>query len=153
MLTLIVLLSSLVSILVMTLLNINNQNYQITLFLLVTITLILFKLVLNKMIKNNGTNSISKNVISNLKAKNAIVDEINNIMIASSSVVLSNKTKKLETEYLVWDEKKDKIYTENDVIITTEKEKIYAKGFSSDPNFNDYTLNKISGKMYISEID
>ncbi len=95
----------------------------------------------------------SSNVISNLKAKNAIVDEINNIMMASSSVVLSNKTKTLETEYLVWDEKKDKIYTENDVIITTEKEKIYAKGFSSDPNFNDYTLNKISGKMYISEID
>ena len=95
----------------------------------------------------------SSNVISNLKAKNAIVDEINNIMRASSSVILSNKTKTLETEYLVWDEKKDKIYTENDVIITTEKEKIYAKGFSSDPNFNDYTLNKISGKMYISEID
>lgn len=53
----------------------------------------------------------SSNVISNLKAKNAIVDEINNIMRASSSVVLSNKTKTLETEYLVWDEKKDKIYT------------------------------------------
>ena len=53
-------------------------------------------------------------------------------MRASNSVVLSNKTKKLETEYLIWDEKKDKIYTENDVIITTEKEKIYAKGFSSD---------------------
>ena len=49
--------------------------------------------------------------------------------------------------------KKDKIYTENDVIITTEKEKIYAKGFSSDPNFNDYTLKKISGKMYISDLD
>ena len=95
----------------------------------------------------------SSNIISNLKAKNAIVDEVNNIMRASSSVVLSNKTKTLETEYLIWDEKKDKIFTENDVIITTEKEKIYAKGFSSDPNFNDYTLNKISGKMYISEID
>ena len=53
----------------------------------------------------------STNVISNLKAKNAIVDEINNIMRASSSVVLSNKTKTLETEYLVWDEKKNKIYT------------------------------------------
>ena len=95
----------------------------------------------------------SSNVISNLKAKNAVVDEINNIMRASSSVVLSNKTKTLETEYLVWDEKKDKINTENDVIITTKKEKIYAKGFSSDPNFNDYTLNKISGKMYISDLD
>ena len=39
----------------------------------------------------------SSNVISNLKAKNAVVDEINNIMRASSSVVLSNKTKTLET--------------------------------------------------------
>ena len=95
----------------------------------------------------------SSNIISTLKANNADVDEVNSIMRASNSVVLSNKTKKLETEYLIWDEKKDKIYTENDVIITTEKEKIYAKGFSSDPNFNDYTLKKISGKMYISDLD
>ena len=71
-------------------------------------------------------------------------------MTARDSVVLKSKKKKLETELLIWDEKKEKIYTNNDVIITTDNEVIYAKGFESDPNFSDYTLKKISGKMYIN---
>ena len=86
----------------------------------------------------------------NLFAKKAIVDEKNNLMTARDSVVLKSKKKKLETELLIWDEKKEKIYTNNDVIITTDNEIIYAKGFESDPNFSDYTLKKISGKMYIN---
>jgi LPS export ABC transporter protein LptC len=92
----------------------------------------------------------SGNVTSNLFAKKAIVDEKNNLMTARDSVVLKSKKKKLETELLIWDEKKEKIYTNNDVIITTDNEIIYAKGFESDPNFSDYTLKKISGKMYIN---
>ena len=92
----------------------------------------------------------SGNVTSNLFAQNAIVDEKNNLMTARDSVVLKSKKKKLETELLIWDEKKEKIYTNNDVIITTDNEVIYAKGFESDPNFSDYTLKKISGKMYIN---
>ena len=35
----------------------------------------------------------------------------------------------------------------------SDKEVIYAEGFSSDPNFNDYTLKKISGKMLINIMD
>ena len=92
----------------------------------------------------------SGSVTSNLFAKKAIVDEKNNLMTARDSVVLKSKKKKLETELLIWDEKKEKIYTNNDVIITTDNEVIYAKGFESDPNFSDYTLKKISGKMYIN---
>ena len=88
-------------------------------------------------------------IISNLSALNAIVDEKNNIMTASDSVVLKNNEKKLETDVLIWDEKKDKIYTESDVIITTKNEIIYAQGFISNPNFSDYTLKNIRGKMYI----
>ena len=37
----------------------------------------------------------SSNIISTLKAENADVDEVNRIMRASNSVVLSNKTKKM----------------------------------------------------------
>jgi len=89
-------------------------------------------------------------VTSNLFAKNAVVDEKNNLMTASDSVVLKSEKKKLETELLIWDEKKEKIYTTNDVIITTDNEVIYAKGFKSDLNFSDYSLKKISGKMYLN---
>jgi len=93
--------------------------------------------------------SKSGKIISNLSALNAIVDEKNKIMTAKDSVILKNNEKKLETEVLIWDEKKDKIYTESDVIITTKNEIIYAQGFISDPNFSDYTLKNISGKMYL----
>lgn len=92
------------------------------------------------------------NYLSNLSAKDAVVDENNNIMEATNSVVLKNKNRMLETEYLIWDEAKDLVYTEQQVIITTEKEVIYAEGFSSDPDFKDYTLKKISGKMFVNTV-
>ena len=95
----------------------------------------------------------SAKVISNLSARNAVVDEIYNLMSATNSVVLKNSNRKLETEHLIWDQEKKLIYTDNDVIITTDKEVIYAEGFSSDPNFKDYTLKKISGRMYINSIN
>ena len=92
------------------------------------------------------------NYLSNLSAKDAVVDENNNIMEATNSVVLKNKNRMLETEYLIWDEAKDLVYPEQQVIITTEKEVIYAEGFSSDPDFKDYTLKKISGKMFVNTV-
>ena len=95
----------------------------------------------------------SAKVISNLSARNAVVDEINNLMSATNSVVLKNSNRKLETEHLIWDQEKKLIYTDDDVIITTDKEVIYAEGFSSDPNFKDYTLKKISGRMYVNSIN
>ena len=95
----------------------------------------------------------SAKVISNLSALNAVVDEINNLMSATNFVVLKNSNRKLETEHLIWDQEKKLIYTDNDVIITTDKEVIYAEGFSSDPNFKDYTLKKISGRMYVNSIN
>ena len=109
------------------------------------------------LIFSHGFNVIFYNnsgkIISNLTANSAIVDEKNNIMTATDSVVLKNKERKLETELLIWDEKKDKIYTDSDVIITTQNEVIYAQGFISDPNFSDYTLKKISGKMYLNSLN
>ena len=92
----------------------------------------------------------SGEITSNLTANSAIVDEKKNIMTATDSVTLKNNERKLETEILIWDENKDKIYTDSDVIITTSNEIIYAQGFISDPNFSDYTLKKISGKMFLN---
>ena len=74
-------------------------------------------------------------------------------MIATDSVILKSIDKKLETEVLIWDQKKEKVYTEEEVVITTANEVIYAQGFISDPNFSDYTLKKISGKMYVNSIE
>ena len=88
----------------------------------------------------------SGSVKSILQAKDAEIDEINNIMIASNSVVLTSSVgEKLETEELIWDEDKNKIFTDRKVVITTEKELIQGEGFNSKPDFSEYSISKIKG--------
>ena len=87
----------------------------------------------------------SLQIESILKADNATIDK-NNIMIVSDNVVLQdNINKKLETEELIWDEKKNKIYTDKRVKITTNNEIIFGEGFVSDPSFNEYSISNIQG--------
>lgn len=81
-----------------------------------------------------------------LEAENGEIDEKKKIMRAFNNVVLtSNDSKKLETEELIWDEKKNKIYTYKKVIITTGKEIVEGEGFVSNPDFTEYQISKIHG--------
>ena len=103
-----------------------------------------------QLVFSNGLEVIFYNdsglVRSVLKAENAEIDEINNIMTASESVVLtSSQGEKLETEELIWDERENKIYTDKKVIITTAKELIQGEGFESKPDFSEYSISKIQG--------
>ena len=109
-----------------------------------------FKDIQPQLVLSNGLEVIFYNdsglVRSVLKAANAKVDEINNIMIASESVVLtSSEGKKMETEELIWNENKNKIYTDRKVVITTGKEVIEGEGFESNPDFSQYLISKIHG--------
>ena len=109
-----------------------------------------FKDIQPQLLFSNGFKVIfyndSGSVQSVLKATNAEVDEINNIMIASGSVVLtSSEGKKMETEELIWNENKNKIYTDRKVVITTGKEVIEGEGFESNPDFSQYLISKIHG--------
>ena len=81
-----------------------------------------------------------------LTASNANIDEIKNVMVASDRVVLkSSDSKRLETEKLVWDQKRHKIYTDKKVIITTDKEVVEGEGFESTPDFSKYFISNIQG--------
>ncbi len=85
-------------------------------------------------------------VESVLKAEDAKVDEVNNIMTAFHSVILTSaEGEELKTEELIWDEKKNKIYTDKKVTIQTGKEVIKGQGFESNPNFSEYSISKIQG--------
>tara|TARA_B110000459_G_scaffold35638_1_gene37912 strand:- start:4162 stop:4695 length:534 start_codon:yes stop_codon:yes gene_type:complete len=86
--------------------------------------------------------------ISNLKANKALIKEAENLMHVSGNVILiSSNGNKLETSRLSWDEKKEKIYTKENVIISTNKEVINAQGFVSDPDFIEYSLQKVNGVL------
>ena len=88
----------------------------------------------------------SSQLQSTLMADYASIDEEKKIMLAQNNVILiSNDDKKLETNELVWDESKNKIYTDKKVKITTGKEVIYGEGFTSTPDFKQYSITKIHG--------
>ncbi len=88
----------------------------------------------------------SSELQSTLMANDASIDENKKIMLAQNNVILtSSDDKKLETEELVWDEKKDEIYTDKIVKITTGKEIVYGEGFTSNANFSQYSITKIHG--------
>jgi LPS export ABC transporter protein LptC len=79
------------------------------------------------------------------------IDQENNVMIARDNVILISKNSdKLETEQLTFDEKKEKIYTIQKVIITTKKEVIQGEGFESNLDFSQYKLSMIHGVFDIN---
>ena len=88
----------------------------------------------------------SSQLQSTLKADDGSIDEEKKIMLAQNNVELvSSDDKRLETEELFWDEKNNKIYTDKKVKITTGKEVIYGEGFTSNPDFTEYSITKIHG--------
>ena len=88
----------------------------------------------------------SSQLQSTLMADYASIDEVKKIMLAQNNVILiSTDDKKLETDELIWDENKNKIYTDKKVKITTGKEVIYGEGFTSTPDFKKYSITKING--------
>ena len=93
----------------------------------------------------------SSELQSTLMADYASIDEENKIMMAQNNVVLiSSDNKQLETDELLWDEKKNKIYTDKRVKITTGKEVIFGEGFTSTPDFKEYSITKIHGTFDFS---
>jgi len=93
-----------------------------------------------------------KNEKSQLTANYAISDEKSQIMEAKSDVVIFNyeKQEQINTEHLIWDQKKQIIYSNVFVKITTKDEIIYgAEGFESDQNMDKWTIKKTSAEFNI----
>ena len=95
----------------------------------------------------------TKNKIeSNLKANYAIRYEKSNMMEAKNNVVVINdKGEKLNTEHLFWDEKKELIYSDVFVKITTKDEIIMGEGLESNQDFSKYKFKKIKGTISVKQ--
>lgn len=66
-------------------------------------------------------------------------------------VVVNKKGEQLNTEELYWDEKKEIIYSDVFVKITTGKEIIMGEGFEADQNFDNYVISKVTGQIAIED--
>ena len=89
---------------------------------------------------------------SRLTAKYAIYSETNELWEARDSVIaINNLGDTLNTELLFWDEKKELIYTNKFVKITTENEVIWGEGLEANQEFTDWKIKNVKGIIYIEK--
>ena len=92
------------------------------------------------------------NISSQLTANYAISYENEKITEARNNVVVLNeKNEQLDTEHLIWDEKKAIIYSNVYVKITTPDEILYGDGFESDERFEKWHIKMPKGSFNIKE--
>lgn len=87
---------------------------------------------------------------SRMTAKYAIRYEKEDKVVMRDSVVwVSEKKEQLETEELIWEESKDKVYTKKFVVIRRAEEIIYGHGFESNKDFTEWRINAIQGRKKV----
>ena len=92
------------------------------------------------------------NPVASVAAKYAKLHDDKNLWELQDSVVAFNEAgEKLETELLFWDQKKDQIYTDRFVKITTEDQIIQGYGLESDPRLTRRKIKNLSATIYIYE--
>lgn len=93
---------------------------------------------------NNGK------IESSLTAEYAISYETRRIIIVKNNVrVLNMRGEEMETEKLIWDQQKEKIYTDKFVKIKTPDEILYGNGLESNQSFTQYRINKLRGRITV----
>ncbi len=75
------------------------------------------------------------------------------LMEAQDNVLIINyeKNEQLETERLIWDQRKKKIYSDVSVKITTNDEILYGDGLEADESFSKYEILNPTGVFNIED--
>ena len=91
------------------------------------------------------------NVKTSLSAKYAIKYNNTSVWEAHNDVVVTNeKGERLNTEKLVWDEKRRIIYSNSFVKITKPDEVLIGEGMEADESFDKWTIKKPKGSFNIN---
>jgi len=89
-------------------------------------------------------------VTSYIKANYCIYDETERLWTAENDVVsVSDEGDTLNTEFLIWDEKTGKIYSDRYVRITNKDGIIHGKGFEANQDLSNWKIKKTSGTISI----
>ncbi len=91
------------------------------------------------------------NIISSITCQYAKNFDSDDRWEAKNNVIAVNfKGDTLKTEYLVWDDKKKKIYSDRFVKII-QKDQIYTGiGFESNQDFSEYHIKNLKGHMFVN---
>lgn len=91
-------------------------------------------------------------VESELRSQWAIHRENERVWEARKDVVVVNrKGERLNTEKLVWDERKERLTSDQHVRITTADEVIFGEGFEADQDFSNYRIFNVKGRLTIKK--
>lgn len=91
---------------------------------------------------------------STIIAKTAARYQEKGQIIARDSVVLTTaKQEKLETEELIWDEKRAKVFTEKFVKVTKPGEVIYGFGLEAEQDFSYWKITVPKGRIKVEQLD
>lgn len=95
-----------------------------------------------------------KNITSFITSRYAKYFDADERWEAKNNVVAVNqKGDTLKTEYLVWDQKKGKIYSDQFVEIIQKDQITSGTSFESNQDFSEYTFKNLKGQMYIEVED
>ncbi len=87
---------------------------------------------------------------SSLTADYAISYENKKIIEVRNNVKVKNiNNEEMETEKLIWDERRELIYTDNFIKIKTPDEILYGTGFEANQNFTRYRIKHLTGRVSI----
>lgn len=91
-----------------------------------------------------------QNIISTITADYAKQFEKDSKWEAKNNVVVTNiDGDTLKTEHLIWEEKSEKIYTEEFVKIIRENQTITGLGLTSDQNMTNWKIKNVKGILYV----
>ena len=85
-----------------------------------------------------------------IRANYCIYDETEKLWTAENDVVaVSEEGDTLNTEFLIWDQQKEKIYSDQYVRITNKEGVIHGKGFEANQDFTNWTIKGSSGTFNV----
>lgn len=89
---------------------------------------------------------------SSLRANYSIFHESEGLWEAFYNVeAINEKNEKLNTEYLVWNQKEERIWSDKFVTMTTQDGVIYGDGFESDQEFSSWEIVHGRGVINVDE--
>lgn len=91
---------------------------------------------------------------ASLSAKRGTLDEAHMRLEAEDKVIVTNRVgDRLETEYLVWSNDSDRVYTHRPVSIFTSTGVIRGEGLESDNRFENYRILKPTGEIDVPDLE
>ncbi len=92
-------------------------------------------------------------ISSTISGKRGIRKELAHIMEAWGNVVVRNEknNEQINTEHLIWDEKKHKIWSDVNVKIIRPDNVLYGTGMESNETFTHYSIQQPSGEMNVKK--